>query len=84
MGRLCFECPEVKNKIVDSLRIYADDASGREIQVIFADGSELAIDIEFETKATAKHYLPHAGELEILHEHSELFAREKSPNPLVE
>ncbi len=72
MSRPFLELPEAANLTVQSLRVYDDPPYGREVHLIFTDGSQISIDLEIATTMKARHYRGNkGGELEILHQHDE-------------
>ena len=72
MNRAFLELPEAANLTVQSLRVYDDPPYGREVHLVFTDGSQISIDLEITTTAKSKHYRgDRGGELEILHTHDE-------------
>lgn len=72
MSRPFLELPEAANLTVQSLRVYDDPPYGREVHLIFTDGSQISIDLEIATTAKARHYRSDkGGEPEILHQHDE-------------
>jgi hypothetical protein len=72
MNRPFLELSEAANLTVQTLRVYDDPPYGREVHLVFTDGSQISIDLEVATTVKAKHYRgDRGGELEILHEHDE-------------
>jgi hypothetical protein len=51
--------------------VYDDPPYGREVHLVFTDGTQLSIDVAVETKVNARHYRADGGEIEVLHEHRE-------------
>jgi hypothetical protein len=72
MNRPFLELPEAANLTVQTLRVYDDPPYGREVHLVFTDGTQISIDLEIKTVVKARHYRgDRGGELEILHEHDE-------------
>ena len=72
MNRPFLELSEAANLTVQTLRVYDDPPYGREVHLVFTDGSQISIDLEIAATVKTKHYRgDRGGELEILHEHDE-------------
>lgn len=72
MNRPFLELSEAANLTVQTLRVYDDPPYGREVHLVFTDGSQISIDLEVATSVKAKHYRgDRGGELQILHEYHE-------------
>lgn len=72
MNRPFLELSEAANLTVQTLRVYDDPPYGREVHLVFTDGSQISIDLEIATTVKTKHYRgDKGGELEILHQHDE-------------
>ena len=63
-----FDVPGAVGKTIAAMRVYESPPYGREVLVAFTDGTELVVELNIETSVLAKHYKPHAGELEVLGE----------------
>ncbi len=72
MNRPFLELSEAVNLTVQALRVYDDPPYGREVHLVFTDGSQISIDLEIATTVKTKHYRgDKGGELEVLHAHDE-------------
>jgi hypothetical protein len=72
MNRPFLELSEATNLVVQTLRVYDDPPYGREVHLVFTDGSQISIDLEIATTVKSKHYRgDKGGELEILHQYDE-------------
>ena len=69
MTRSFLDLPEAADKVIRSLRVYDDPPYGREVHIVFTDGTQISIDVSVETAVNARHYRGDKGDLEILHEH---------------
>jgi hypothetical protein len=70
LPREYLELPEAAGREVSTLRVYDDPPSGREVHIIFADGTAISIDLTVRTAIEAKHYRGKNGDLEILNAHA--------------
>lgn len=71
MHRSFLEMPEIAGKVVNTLRVYNDPPSGREVYLEFSDGTRLSIDLGVETRLCSKHFTDENGDLKVLSEHRE-------------
>lgn len=71
MNRPFLELPEAADKVIRSLRVYDDPPYGREVHIVFTDGTQISIDLAVETTLSARHYRGDKGNLEVLQEHCE-------------
>jgi hypothetical protein len=72
MNRDFLELPEATNLTVQSLRVYDDPPYGREVHLVFTDGTQISIDLEISAAVKTKHYRgDKSGTLEIFHQHEE-------------
>ena len=70
MNRPFLELPEAANLTVQTLRVYDDPPYGREVHLVFTDGTQISIDLEIKAVVKARHYRgDRGGELDVLHEH---------------
>ena len=69
MNRPCLELPEAAGKVIKVMRVYDDPPYGREVHLIFTDGTELSVDIGVKTCVDAKHYNSSGGGMDVLHRH---------------
>jgi hypothetical protein len=71
MTRSFLELPEAANLTVQTLRVYDDPPYGREVHLLFTDGTQLSIDVGIQTVVKTRHYRGDKGDLDILHEHQD-------------
>jgi hypothetical protein len=72
MSRTILELPEAANLTVQTLRVYDDPPYGREVHLVFTDGTHISIDLEIATAVKARHYRSGTdSELDTLQEHEE-------------
>jgi len=71
MSHPFMELFEAAGRTVESLRVSDDPPYGREVHLIFTDGTRISIDMEIETVIKARHYRLNQGELEVLQQHEE-------------
>jgi hypothetical protein len=69
LTRPFIEFSEANGKIVQSLRVYDDPPSGREIHLKFSDGTAISIEIGIQSVVSGKHYRENQGDVEVLLEH---------------
>jgi hypothetical protein len=56
-------------RVIEAMIVSDDPPSGRDVILKFTDGTELVVNIQVETVATAKHYRPNGGDLDVLKEY---------------
>ena len=79
MNRPFFELPEAVDKVIRSLRVYDDPPYGREVHLVFTDGTQISVDLAVETTVSARHYRSDKADLEVLQEHCEKSLRGTGP-----
>jgi len=63
------DCPEVKGKIIQSLKLYPESEGGCEAVVEFTDGTAFSCCISHKPAIKAQLYRPGVGGTEVLVEH---------------
>jgi hypothetical protein len=72
MSRPFLELTEAANRTVRTLCVYDEPRHGREVHIVFTDGTEISIDLEIATRVTTKHYRSGDGvELTVLRRQEE-------------
>jgi hypothetical protein len=73
MSRPFLELTEAVNLTVRSLRVYDEPPYGREVHIVFTDGTQISIDLEIATRVKAKHYRSDEDGvgMKVLHQHEE-------------
>jgi hypothetical protein len=58
-------------RTVLALRVYDEPPYGREVHIVFTDGTQISIDLEIATRVRTKHYRSDEDgvEMNVLHEH---------------
>lgn len=56
MNMPTLEMPDVNGKTVESIALYDDPASGRELTIRFTDGTELSVMMVSKQVATVRHF----------------------------
>jgi hypothetical protein len=66
------EVPAAVGKVIREMWVYADDPDfGRDVLLKFTDGSEVTVTLEVKRIASATHYWPHPGGIEVIGEYVE-------------
>lgn len=69
MSRSFLEIPEASGRTLSTLRVYDDPPCGREVHLVFTDGTELSIDVELISLIKTRHYRVDGVDLDILQRH---------------
>jgi len=65
-----FECPELKGKTIQALRVYENQDQSTEVAIDFTDGTAFSCSLETKRMASAIFFRPSTGTPEVLRRYS--------------